>query len=849
MSSKFLDFITGMIYSQPMSFYTNVLQYGNSLLVRYVEDGKRLTKRVRYEPTLFDLVTTGEKTGYTTLDGRAVLPHHFDSIREAKDWISDRQNQDVVFGNTQYPYCWISDEYPDRVEWDLDQMLIVTIDIEVECENGFPKPEDALEPLLSITVKNHQSKRIVVFGLHEFENSRDDVSYIQCKDEDHLLQKFLGFWEENTPDIITGWNTEFFDLPYLINRIKRVFNEDEVKRLSPWRNVFDRQVYQMGRTHQIYTIDGISALDYYDLYRKFTYTNQERYTLDYIAYVELGERKDGNPYDTFREWYTKDYQSFIEYNITDVELVDKLEDKMKLIELIVTMAYEAKVNLTDVLGQVRYWDILIYNHLRKKNIVIPPKKEHEKTDKYEGAYVKDPLVGMHNWVMSFDLNSLYPHLIMQYNISPETLITDCHMQGDKLVDKILEGKVKNTTAYCMTPNGAYFRKNFKGFLPELMEQIYNDRVKYKKLMLQAEQEYEDTKNPALLKDISKYNNIQMAKKISLNSAYGAIGNNWFRYYDLMIATAITTAGQLSIRWIEKALNIHLNKILDTKDVDYVIASDTDSVYITFDTLVSKVFGDEKDSRKIVSALDKLAKEKLEPFIDKSYDALASHMNAYDQRMYMKREVIADKGIWTAKKRYILNVHDSEGVRYKEPKLKMMGIEAVKSSTPAPCREKIKQAMNIIMGGTERELNTFIQDFRAEFMDLSPEEIAYPRSCNGVKKFRGTHKLFASGAPIHVKGAILYNHLVEKNSLSHRYPYIQEGDKIRFVHMKEPNTYQSSAFSFITTLPVELDIYKYIDYDVQFEKSFVEPLKFITDKAQWLIDSSYGTQGTLEDFFT
>ena len=831
-----------------MSFYTNVLQYGNSLLVRYVENGKRLTKRVRYEPTLFDLVTTGEKTGYTTLDGRAVLPHHFDSIREAKDWISDRQNQDVVFGNTQYPYCWISDEYPDRVEWDLDQMLIVTIDIEVECENGFPKPEDALEPLLSITVKNHQSKRIVVFGLHEFQNSRDDVSYIQCKDEDHLLQKFLGFWEENTPDIITGWNTEFFDLPYLINRIKRVFNEDEVKRLSPWRNVFDRQVYQMGRTHQIYTIDGISALDYYDLYRKFTYTNQERYTLDYIAYVELGERKDGNPYDTFREWYTKDYQSFIEYNITDVELVDKLEDKMKLIELIVTMAYEAKVNLTDVLGQVRYWDILIYNHLRKKNIVIPPKKEHEKTDKYEGAYVKDPLVGMHNWVMSFDLNSLYPHLIMQYNISPETLVPDCEKK-DKLVDKILEGKVRNTTDNCMTPNGAYFRKNFKGFLPELMEQIYNDRVKYKKLMLQAEQEYEDTKNPALLKDISKYNNIQMAKKISLNSAYGAIGNNWFRYYDLMVATAITTAGQLSIRWIEKALNIHLNKILDTKDVDYVIASDTDSVYITFDTLVSKVFGDEKDSRKIVSALDKLAKEKLEPFIDKSYDALASHMNAYDQRMYMKREVIADKGIWTAKKRYILNVHDSEGVRYKEPKLKMMGIEAVKSSTPAPCREKIKQAMNIIMGGTERELNTFIQDFRAEFMDLSPEEIAYPRSCNGVKKFRGTHKLFASGAPIHVKGAILYNYLVEKNSLSHRYPYIQEGDKIRFLHLREPNTYQSSAFSFITTLPVELDIYKYIDYDVQFEKSFVEPLKFITDKAQWLIDSSYGTQGTLEDFFT
>jgi DNA polymerase elongation subunit (family B) len=831
-----------------MSFYTNVLQYGNSLLVRYVEDGKRLTKRVKYQPTLFDLVTTGEKTGYTTLDGKSVLPHKFDSIRDAKDWIADRPNQNIVFGNTQYPYCWIADEYPNRVNWDLDQMLVITIDIEVECENGFPKPEDALEPMLSITVKNHQTKRIVVFGLHDFRNDRDDVTYIKCESEVHLLKEFLAFWERNVPDIVTGWNTEFFDIPYLCNRIKRVFDEDEVKRLSPWRNVFDRQVYQMGRTHQIYTIDGVSALDYYDLYRKFTYTNQERYTLDYIAYVELGERKDGNPFDTFREWYTNDYQSFIEYNITDVELVDKLEDKMKLIELIVTMAYEAKVNMTDVLGQVRYWDILIYNHLREKNLVIPPKKEHEKNEKYEGAYVKDPQVGMHNWVMSFDLNSLYPHLIMQYNISPETLVNSGADLAEGMVDKLLEGKAKNDTEYCMTPNGAFFRKDVKGFLPELMESMYNDRVKYKKLMLQAEQEYEDTKNPALLKDISKYNNIQMAKKISLNSAYGAIGNNWFRYYDLLIATAITTAGQLSIRWIEKALNIHLNKILKTEKIDYVIASDTDSVYITFDALVHKIFGEGQETGKVVAFLDKLAKEKLEPFIDKSYSALATHMNAYDQKMYMKREVIADKGIWTAKKRYILNVHDSEGVRYKEPKLKMMGIEAVKSSTPAPCRARIKDAMNIIMGGTEKELNTFIQNFREEFMKLPPEDIAYPRSCNGVTKYRGTDRLFKQGAPIHVKGGILYNHLVQKNNLSNKYPYIQEGDKVRFLHMKEPNIYQASAFSFITTLPRELDIMDKIDYDMQFEKSFVEPLRFIAEKAKWLIDTSYGTQGTLEDFF-
>ena len=574
----------------------------------------------------------------------------------------------------------------------------------------------------------------------------------------------------------------------------------------------------------------------------------------------MGEQKTGNPFETFREWYTKDYQSFIEYNITDVEIVDKLEDKMKLIELCLTMAYEAKVNYMDVLGSVKYWDILIYNYLRDKNIVIPQKSTTSKSDKFEGAYVKDPQVGMHKWVMSFDLNSLYPHLIMQYNISPETLLSQDKikdMKVDKLLNKEFDTsqfKEKNVT---MTPNGAMFKTDKKGFLPEIMESMYNDRVKYKNLMLKSKQEYENTKDPKILKEISKYNNIQMAKKISLNSAYGAIGNVWFRYYNLLVAEAITTSGQLSIRWIEKYLNQYLNKILGTDNKDYVIASDTDSVYITFDELVNKSFKTERvasesesglQRERVVRFLDRLAREKIEPFIDKSYQNLAGYVSAYDQKMSMKREVIADKGIWTAKKRYILNAWDIEGVKYKEPQLKIMGLEAVKSSTPAPCRQKIKDALKIIMSGNEKMLNTFIQEFREEFMKLPPEEIAYPRSLNGLSKFSDPNQLFAKGAPIHVKGGILYNHLLQKLQLSHKYPYIQEGDKIKFLHLKLPNVYQSTAISFMTQLPKELDIHDKIDYNMQYDKSFVEPLKFITDKILWRIDKTYGTQGTLEDFF-
>jgi len=831
-----------------MNFYTNVLQWGNQLFCRAVINGERQNFKIKYRPTLFSPVQ--QETGYKTLDGVPVLPIEFDNIKEAKEWVESHKSQpELVYGNTQFSYNYISDTYTGVVNWDLDDILIVTLDAEVQCSNGFPDPKLAEEEMLSITIKNHQSKRIVVWGVGEFTTDREDVTYVHCESELHLLKEFMIFWEKHQPDIITGWNTEFFDIPYICNRIKKLFGDDELKRLSPWGSVQEREVYKMGRNHQTYNMQGVAALDYFDLYRKFTYSAQESYRLDHIAKVELGESKDGNPYNTFSEWYQKDFQSFIEYNIQDVEIVDKLEDKMKLIELCLTMAYDAKVNYTDVLGAVRYWDVLIYNYLKEKNIVIPQKKPAEKFDKFEGAYVKDPQVGMHKWVMSFDLNSLYPHLIMQYNISPETLVAQ-NKVPNMSVDKLLDRKVDTSIlkGVTLTPNGALFSTKKKGFLPEMMQSMYNDRVKYKKLLLQAKQEYENTKDPKLLKDISKYDNIQMAKKISLNSAYGALGNVWFRYYDLLVAEAITTSGQLSIRWIERDVNQYLNDILKTSGHDYVIASDTDSIYVRFDSLVNKVFTETSDTKKIIKFLDNVAREKIEPFIEESYQRLHEYVKSYEQKMEMSREVIADKGIWTAKKRYILNVWDNEGVQYNDAKLKIMGIEAVKSSTPAPCREKIKQGLKIIMNGNEKEINDFIQDFRKEFMSLPPEEIAYPRSVNGLKKFSDPNQMFAKGAPIHCKGAILYNHLVRKNKLSNKYPFIQEGDKIKFIQLKSPNIYQCSSISFMTQLPKELNLHKSIDYDTQFEKSFVEPLNFILTKINWLVDRSYGTQGSLEDFF-
>ena len=836
-----------------MRFYTHVAQWGNQLLVRAVENGVRSNFKVKYEPTLY--VPVQKETGWTTLDGKNVNPMKFLSIKEAKEFIEQYQSQPhLVYGLAQFPYTYIAEKYPKQIQFDSSHMRIVTIDIEVECENGFPNADKALEPMLAITIKNHDTGRIKVWGLHDYHNDREDVQYIKCQTERELLAQFLAWWESDYPDVITGWNTEFFDIPYICNRIKSVMGEDAMKRLSPWGVVNSRMVNSgYGRKDQVYDILGVEEVDYLQLYRKFTYSAQESYRLDHIAFVELGERKDENPYETFRDWYTKDYQSFLDYNIQDVELVDRLDDKMKLIDLILTMTYEAKVNISDSFTSVKYWDVLIYNHLLKKKIVIPQKTSHKsKGEKYVGAYVKEPQVGQHKWVMSFDLNSLYPHLIMQYNISPETLMPqEVAVDVDYLLDNKPAPKLDNAT---FTPNGAVFHKRHQGFLPEMMQTMYDDRTIYKKKMLQAKQQYEDTKDAKYLKDVSRFNNIQMARKISLNSAYGAIGNEWFRYYDLRIAEGITTSGQFSIRWIEKSLNVYLNKLLKTEGEDYVIASDTDSVYITFDKLVDRCCKKGTDQTEdsyrewVVDFLDRVAQEKIEPFIDKSYQALASYVNAYEQKMQMAREVIADKGIWTAKKRYILNAWDIEGVRYEEPTLKIMGIEAVKSSTPAPCRDKIKECLKIIMSGTEKDVNNFIQDFREEFMQLPPEEIAFPRSVNGIGNWSDSASIFKKGTPMHIKGVILYNHFVRQQKLTNKYPLIQEGEKIKFLNMRTPNRMQSNVISFMTKLPKELDIHSHLDYDTQFEKAFIEPLTFIMNQIGWNIDRSYGTQMTLEEFF-
>jgi len=831
-----------------MRFYTNVQLIGNQFLVRGVENGRRFEIRDKeFSPTLF--VKSKVDTKYKTLNGDSVDAIKPGSVRDCREFYKTYDEIDgfEIYGNDRYIYQYISEKYPeDEIKFDISQIKLVTLDIETTAERGFPDVESASEEILAITIQDYTTKEIITWGVKPFVNKQKNVTYHHCHTEHELLSNFINHWMQDVPDVVTGWNIQLFDIPYICKRLDRVLGEKLMKRFSNWGLVTEGKIFIQGREHITFDVGGLTQLDYLDLYKKFTYKAQESYRLDYIAEVELGQKKlDHSEFDTFKDFYTHGWQKFIEYNIVDVELVDRLEDKMKLIELALTMAYDAKVNYADVFYQVRMWDNIIYNYLKRRNIVIPPKIRSDKNEKYAGAYVKEPIPGKYDWVVSFDLNSLYPHLIMQYNISPETLLDEKHPTAT--VDRILKEEINfelyKDNAVCA--NGAMYRKDVRGFLPELMEKMYGDRVIFKKKMIQAKKDYEKTPTKTLEKEIARCNNIQMAKKISLNSAYGAIGNQYFRYYKLANAEAITLSGQVSIRWIESKMNQYLNKLLQTTEEDYVIASDTDSIYLNLGPLVNKFFGNKSgDKAAVVSLLNKICEEKFEPYIDQCYQNLATYVSAYDQKMQMKRENIADRGIWTAKKRYILNVWDSEGVRYEDPKLKVMGIESVKSSTPAPCRKMLKDAFQILMTGTEDDMISFIDKSREEFKKLPPEQVSFPRSVSDVMKYKSHSDIYIKGTPIHVRGALLFNYYILKNKLDNKYSLIKNGEKIKFCYLKKPNIIHENVISFIQDFPKELGVDKYVDYDLQFEKSFLEPLKTILDSIGWSVEKTVN----LELFF-
>lgn len=833
-------------------FYTSVHRMGGNILYRgYNSNGTAVQERIKFKPTLY-ISSKKPTTEWLALDGTPVEPITLDSMAESKEFMATYQDVDNlgVYGNTNYVAQCIAEKFPGDIKYNLEHIAIGNIDIEVASDDGFPHPREARHEIISIAYKNSKSSIYHVWGLGSYNTDKAEgipegclVRYVKCETEVDMMMKFLTYWENNYPDIITGWNIRFFDVPYMMNRVNRILGETWVKKFSPWGIVNYREVTVNGNGSDTFEIYGVSQLDYMELFKKFGYIYgpQESYSLNHISHVILGERKlSYEEHGTLNGLYNADHQKFIDYNIRDVILVDKLEQQTGLLSLALIIAYKGGVNYTDTLGTTAIWDSIIYRYLNAKKIAIPQSQGLARPD-YPGGYVKDPQVGKHNWVVSFDLNSLYPMTIVQYNMSPETIVenssygmpndVDFYLKGVELPDEIKEMNV------AVAANGTMFRKDKPGFLPTIIESYYAERKTTKKKMLKVQQEYEKNKSPELKREVNLLDNTQMAIKILLNSLYGALGNQYFRYFDIRIAEGITLSGQLSIRWAEKAMNKTMNKILNTTSVDYVLYMDTDSLYVNMEPLVNHTKPADP-----IAFLDKACAQKFEKVLEVSYLEMFEQMNAFKNTMAMKREAIADAGIWTAKKRYILNVHNSEGVQYAEPKLKIMGIEAVKSSTPQVVRTKFKQAYKLMLSGTEAELQKFVSDFYEEFKSFDPEQVSFPRGVSDINKWVDQTTMFKKGVPIHVRGAILYNYYTKKYGL-HEEP-LKDGSKVKFCYLKMPNTIQQNVISFPNFLPKELGLHQYIDYNTQFEKTFKEPLKLVSNAINWNLDYV----NTIESFF-
>ena len=845
-----------------MEFFTNVARYGNSILYRGYMDGKRIHKKVPFQPTLY---VPDKKGTWTTLDKQTVSPMQFEDMKAAKEFITSYGEVEnfKIYGNTNYISQFIHDFFPGReIPFDSTKINVCNIDIEVESDDGFPEPDEAKHPVTAIALKNSVLNTYFVWGTGEWSLDKSEmkdqladceVKYLKCANETELLKSFLAYWTQPnlTPDVITGWNVRMFDIPYLVNRINIMLGEDNAKKMSPWKMVQHREITLKGKRLNAYDLVGIQQLDYLDLFLKFgvqTYGKQESNRLDHIAQVICGERKlqfDGNLFTL----YKTDHQKFIDYNIRDVWLVDGIDVKTGLMNLAFTLAYKGGVNYVDTLGTTAIWDTIIYRRLAESNIAIPPNKDTPKSE-YPGAYVKEPIPGKYDWVVSFDLNSLYPSIIIQLNMGPDTIINGVTPGVD--VDRCLDDtNTPNTIPNsAMSAAGIHFDTSFQGALPNIIDAFYKERVTIKKQMLTNKQAKVNLDPSAkiekfrLEREIAQGDSQQMAIKILLNSLYGAMGNQWFRYYDNRIAESITLSGQLTIRWAERAVNDFMNKAMGTSDEDYVIAMDTDSLYLNFGPFVKKFLGDNVDTQKAVRFLDKVCEDKFTKILDGAYAQLFDKMGGYENRMVMKREGISDKGIWVAKKRYILNVWNNEGVQYKEAQTKVMGIEAVKSSTPAICRDKFMEVFKLLIDGDEGDVRRFVNSFREEFRTLSPEDISFPRGVSDIISWADRKTIYKKSTPIHVRGSLLYNHYIKENGLQKKYELIKNGEKIKFCYLRLPNPIKENIMSYAETFPEELGLRKYIDYDMQFDKSFVDPLNLILDAIGWSLED----KNTLDDFF-
>lgn len=827
------------------SFYTNAEIVGNNVLLREVVDGQRKKTKIQWNPTIYVRDNSGSGGKFKSLYGDPVKEVRPGDIRETKDFIKQYDGVDgfQIYGQLNYSLQFLNENYPGEIQYDMSALSIWSIDIETRIgDDGFPNPETANSEIVLITLQNVQTKKCYTFGKGKY--SGDDTNYCSCADEYSLLKNFLMFWERADIDIITGWNIEGFDIPFIINRVKRILGDEAMKKLSPWGIVRAEKVTIKGNEEIDIDLKGISVIDYLSLYKKFVLVKQESYSLKHIAQEELGHTKVELPGSSFNDSIDNHWETFVHYNIVDTKLVTDLEEKLKLLELDVTMAYQAKINFTDVFSPVKMWDSLIHNSLLDKDVVIP-QREKVLSRSIAGAYVKEPEPGLHEWIVSLDATSLYPSIMMSLNISPETFRGRVDIDMDSLLSGSISTKPLLDDGNAVSPIGALFSKEKTGIFPSLIKEMMAKRKKAKSEMLVLESEYEKTKDKSLIPKISALNLSQMAAKVALNSLYGAAGNDGFRFANPDVAESITMTGQFILKKIESSIDDSLNAKFGTKNHKYLVYVDTDSVYVNMKPVVEKFLKGKPDS-EIVKSLEKVAVDILQKEINKVCAEVSDTLGFYENKIHFKLEAVGDKAIWCAKKKYIVRVHSSEGVTYAKPKFKVMGLEMVRSSTPAFIRAKLKESLVQVFDGDQSSVHQFIEDTKEKFNSLPIESAAFPRTANSLGDYYDSATLYKKGTPIHVRGVLLYNDMIKRKNLQKKYTPIKDGEKIKFMYLRMPNPLRENVIAIPAdgAFPPEFELASYVDYELQFEKSFLGAMDIILKPIGWTTEET----SSLESFF-
>jgi DNA polymerase elongation subunit (family B) len=833
-----------------MKFYTACAIKGNKILVRGYKDGVRFTDSVSFKPSLF--IKSDKETKYKTLNGIGVKRMVFDTLYDCREFLKQYEdlNDSPIYGNTDFVTQYLLETYESEVVYDLSQIKIAYFDIETETEGGFPDLRNPNEKINIIGVRISG----VNYAITEKQVSIPNCKLILVSSEKELIQKFFELLRKEDIDVLTGWNVKLFDIPYIIGRARLFFDDKEIQSWLPFNLMKERETNIGGTDYRLFEFPGYTTLDYMDLYKKFSGTSQESYALNFIAKAELDEQKlDYAEYGSLREFYTKDFQRFAEYNIQDVELVEKLDNKLRLIDLAISIAYEAKIPFDVVFFATRIWGTICCDYLLRKDIIPPIQTSYAKDDQFVGAYVKDVAPGLYKNVVSFDATSLYPSIIMGWNISPETCIKkDASLSADdflrskkKQIPSLVEEASKQNA--CLSCNGSMFTNNIRGFIPILIERTFNQRKEAKNKMLELEKEYEHSKDANLLPRIAALKIRQSVKKILANSLYGCLGNPAFIYSSPELATAVTVTGQVIIRTAENCMNGYIRHLTKDNYKDYVLAVDTDSVYLNLDDIITQI-QQKTQITDITDFVDKICEQKIQPELKKEMDLLTKTLNCSENKIFFKREAIASAGMFIAKKRYALLVQDLEGIRFEEPKLKIMGLETARSSTPAIVRKKLKDCIKIILTKTPEELRQYVNEFYDEFMILPISDVAAPRGVKGINKYSDNTKIYQTGTPIATKAALLYNSYSKKIGIDKQYAAIKENDKMKFVFVKIPNPYgmagKDAVMGFINSPPKEFNLEKYIDRKKQFEKTFGEPLDNILQAINWKLNAEV----SLESFF-